>query len=333
MFVPVVDQQQQPLMPTTPARARRWIQSSKATPFWKRGVFCVRLNVEPSARVVQPVTVGIDPGSKKEGFSVISAAHTYLNLQADAVDWVKAAVRQRRQMRRTRRGRKTPCRQPRANRLRNTKKLPPSTKARWQWKLRLCRWLLFLYPITAFVVEDIKAQTTGKRRWDRSFSPLEAGKQWFYAELARLAPVQTRQGWETKRLREQLGLKKTGKKTEDVWRAQVPGQYPPAVRDALAVAPPPVTPTRSSQRREPPALRRDPELGSQAGHAGQTPSLRTGLCRGKHGRETQPACAPERQAAHPGSEAGGLSPDQTPPLEGAAPPNLLEGDGSPPRGY
>jgi len=219
MFVPVVDQHQQPLMPTTPARARRWIKTGKATPFWKRGVFCVRLNVAPSAQEVQPVTVGIDPGSKKEGYSVISAAHTYLNLQADAVDWVKAAVRQRRQMRRTRRGRKTPCRQPRANRLRNTKKLPPSTKARWQWKLRLCRWLLFLYPITAFVVEDIKAQTTGKRRWDRSFSPLEVGKQWFYAELAQLAPVQTKQGWETKRLREQLGLKKTGKKTEEVWSA------------------------------------------------------------------------------------------------------------------
>ena len=66
MFVPVFDHQQQPLMPTTPARARRWIQSGKATPFWKRGVFCVRLNVEPSAREVQPIAVGIDPGSKKE---------------------------------------------------------------------------------------------------------------------------------------------------------------------------------------------------------------------------------------------------------------------------
>ena len=45
MFVPVVDHQQHPLMPTTPARARRWIQNGKATPFWKQGVFCVRLNV------------------------------------------------------------------------------------------------------------------------------------------------------------------------------------------------------------------------------------------------------------------------------------------------
>ncbi len=46
MFVPVVDKNGSPLMPTTPSRARRWIKSRKATPFWKRGIFCVRLNQE-----------------------------------------------------------------------------------------------------------------------------------------------------------------------------------------------------------------------------------------------------------------------------------------------
>src|SRR5258708_39265086 len=105
-------------------------------------------------------------------------------------------------MRRPRRTPTPPCRQPHAKRLGNTKKLPPSTKARWQWKLRLCRWLVSLYPIAGFVVEDIKAQTTGKRRWDRGFSPLEVGKQWVHAELATLAAVQTKQGWGTKQRRD-----------------------------------------------------------------------------------------------------------------------------------
>src|SRR5260370_41961363 len=101
MFVPVVDHQHHPLMPTTPARARRWIQSGKATPFWKQGVFCVRLNVEPSDQEAQPIVVVIDPGSKKGGYSVVAASHTYLNLQADAVEWVKDAVKHRRYRRRT----------------------------------------------------------------------------------------------------------------------------------------------------------------------------------------------------------------------------------------
>lgn len=75
MFVPVVDGDQRPLMPTKPSRARRWIREGKATPFWKKGVFCVRLNIEPSSKNMQSVVVGIDPGSKKEGFSVKSKAH------------------------------------------------------------------------------------------------------------------------------------------------------------------------------------------------------------------------------------------------------------------
>jgi RRXRR protein len=95
MFVPVIDQHQQPLMPTTPARARRWIKSGKATAFWKGGLFCIRLNAEPSAREIQPLAVGIDPGSKREGYSVLSAAHTYLNIQADARDGVKEAEQEK----------------------------------------------------------------------------------------------------------------------------------------------------------------------------------------------------------------------------------------------
>jgi hypothetical protein len=217
MFVPVVDQQYQPLMPTTPSRARRWIKSGKATSFWKGGVFCVRLNQEPSARYSQPIVVGIDPGSKKEAIVVKSRAHTYLNIQADAVTWVIDAVRTRRQMRRARRFRKTPCRPPRCNRARGG--LPPSTKARWQWKLRLCRWLCRLFPLTAFVVEDIKASTKRQRRWDVQFSPLEVGKHWFYSELSKLAPVQTKQGWETKQLRGTLGLSKSRQKLAETFSA------------------------------------------------------------------------------------------------------------------
>ena len=89
--VPVIGVDRKPLMPTTPWRAERWIKSGKATPFWSKGVFCVRLNTS-SGDIVQPAACGIDPGSKKEGLPVKSVAHTFININADAVTWVKDSV-------------------------------------------------------------------------------------------------------------------------------------------------------------------------------------------------------------------------------------------------
>ncbi len=217
-LVPVIGSNRKPLMPTTPWRAEKWIRSGKATPFWSKGIFCVRLN-RPLGNVVQPIACGIDPGSKKEGFTVKSEAHTFLNINADAVTWVKDAVEQRRMMRHARRQRKTPCRQPRFHRAESKNFIAPSTKARWQWKLRLASWLSRFYPISQFVVEDIKAKSKSKPRWDKSFSPLEVGKTWFYSELGKLAPVQTKQGYETKELRDNLGLKKSKSKMAEIFEA------------------------------------------------------------------------------------------------------------------
>ena len=218
MFVPVVDKNQKPLMPTTPAKARKLIKSGQATPFWKKGIFCIRLNYVPARVYTQEIAVGIDPGSKKEAFTIKSKAHTYLNIQVDAVTWVSRHVEQRRNMRRLRRYRKTPYRSPRKNRKRG--RIPPSTKARWQWKLRLANWLCQLFPVTVFVVEDVAARTLkGKRKWNVSFSPLQIGKKWFYQELSQLAEVVTRRGYFTAALRDKLGLKKSSAKLSNKFSA------------------------------------------------------------------------------------------------------------------
>ena len=97
-FVPVVNQDQESLMPTTLLRARRWIASGKATPFYKKGVFCVRLNVKPSDNKKQEIAAGIDPGSKREAYTIKSESHTYFNVLLNAIDWVKDAVETRRQV-------------------------------------------------------------------------------------------------------------------------------------------------------------------------------------------------------------------------------------------
>jgi hypothetical protein len=204
-------------MPTSNWKADKLIAKGKALRRFKAGIFYIQL-VNRKEGVVQGVVAGIDPGSKREGFTVKSESHTYLNVLSEAVDWVKDAVEVRRNMRRTRRSRNTPYRKCRWNR--SIGSLPPSTKARWQAKLRIANILRTVFPITVFVVEDIKAVTRkGGKKWNKSFSPLEVGKKWFYAELEKLGKVILKQGWETFEMRERLGLKKTKAKLADTFEA------------------------------------------------------------------------------------------------------------------
>lgn len=218
LFVPVISKDRKPLMPTTPNRAARWIRSGKATPFWSNSIFCVRLNVEPSNTKTELLAIGIDPGSKREAFTVKSESHTYLNILADAVTWVKEVIERKRNARRARRFRKTPCRQNRMNRVKGG--IPPSTRARWQLKLRIVNRLKRIFPITDYVVEDISAVTKkGYKKWNKSFSPLEVGKKWFYSELRKLGNTELKEGWWTAEERNTYGLKKTKSKMSESFDA------------------------------------------------------------------------------------------------------------------
>jgi hypothetical protein len=216
LWVPVISKTGKPLMPTRPKRARELLEKGKAVPRWKVGVFYLQLTEREDGEV-QKVVVGIDPGSKREAFTVKSSKHTYLNILSDAVTWVKETIETRRLMRRARRFKKTPCRPSRKNRARGS--LVPSTKARWQAKLRIVDILEKLFPAVVFVVEDIKATTFHGKKWNKSFSPLECGKQWFYSELKKLGTLELKQGYKTKELRDALGLKKTYGKMEEKFSA------------------------------------------------------------------------------------------------------------------
>jgi len=80
------------------------------------------------------------------------------------------------------------------------------------------------------------------------FSPLEVGKQWFYSEVEKFGNLHLKQGYETKELRDQLGLKKTSKKLAEVFEAHcvdswvlanwcVGGHLSPDNKQLLCVAP------------------------------------------------------------------------------------------------
>jgi hypothetical protein len=206
-------------MPCRPAYARALVKSGRAKRRWYRGIFAVKM-LDRAEGVVQQVVCGVDPGSKREAMTVQSKQHTYVNVLSDAVTWVKDRIEVRRNMRRSRRFRKTPCRSNKSNRNINSKRLPPSTRSRWQIKLNIIKFLRKLYPITDYIVEDIKAVTKkGYKKWNKSFSPLETGKIWFYTELKKLGNLILKQGYDTSERRNLLGFKKSSKKLAEIFDA------------------------------------------------------------------------------------------------------------------
>ncbi len=278
MFVPVKSKSGKILMPTHPNKAGVLIKKGLATPYWSNGIFCIRLNSE-TKEYTQEICVGVDPGSKKEGFTVKSEAHTYLNVQADAHHKVGKKVEKRRELRRGRRSRKCPNRKRKMHTLSNRNRIPAGTRARWDWKLRILDWLSKLYPITDVCVEDIKARTINRaKKWNTSFSPLEVGKQWFYSEIRKRWELLTLQGWETKEIRDRFALKKSSKKLADTFEAHcvdswclayhtVGGSEIPDTTDIFCISPIPI------RRRE--LHRQNPQKGGKRPRYGGTRCLYT----------------------------------------------------------
>jgi hypothetical protein len=204
------------------------------------GLFYLQLTYE-QAPDNQPLVVGIDPGAKFEGFSVVGTKATVCNLMVEAPAHVKAVVKTRRTLRRARRFRlwRRPCRN--QNRLSGQQRLPPSTRSRWEAKARIVRQLLAILPVTAaVVVEDVHAATRPGpgRKWNAAFSPVQIGKAHLDSMLqATGLIVHLREGWQTKQLRVQYGLTKTRQKDQQTFSSHAVDAWVLAASVSGAVAP------------------------------------------------------------------------------------------------
>lgn len=221
-WVPVVSSTGQPLMPCCPARARVLVKRGKAVKHFYKGLFYIKL-LHRATGDTQLTVVGVDPGSKREAFTVKSYKRTFLNLQSHAVDGkrIKSTIEGRKNARRARRQRTTPCRANRQNRSHNLNWVPPSTKARWQAKYNIINSLAKLYPITVVVIEDVKAVTKeGMKLWNNSFSPIQVGKNWLYNKLKSDGyTLSLFSGMDTYTLRQELKLHKSKNKLASIFSA------------------------------------------------------------------------------------------------------------------
>ena len=104
-----------PLTPTTPAKARKLLAGGVAEKVWSKfGTFGIRLLVE-ARRETPRVALGVDHGTKFEGYSVVADRENSLNVKLDLPDKKKILkkLEERRTLRRARRQRKCrrrPCR-------------------------------------------------------------------------------------------------------------------------------------------------------------------------------------------------------------------------------
>jgi len=170
MQVFVLDKKKRPLMPCHPARARELLRQKRAV-VHRLVPFTIRLKdrlLEES--VVQPVVLGIDPGSKTTGLALAreeeadkvgSVRHTlWLSELHHRGAGIRKALQQRAACRRRRRSANLRHRAPRfLNRRRPEGWLPPGLRHRLDttlsWVSRLRRWA----PVQRIVVERVRFDT------------------------------------------------------------------------------------------------------------------------------------------------------------------------------
>ena len=73
--------------------------------------------------------------------------------------------------------------------------------------------LFKIYPISVSIVEDVRFNHY-KKRWGKHFSTVEIGKTMLYDWLKRYAELVLYEGYQTKEMRDKLGLKKTSNKAK-----------------------------------------------------------------------------------------------------------------------
>jgi len=265
-------------MPCTAPKARALLKAGNAHPKWnKLGLFYLQLTYDQEP-ANQRLVVGIDPGSKFEGFSVVGTKETVCNLMVEAPTHIKKAVQTRGSMRRARRHRlwRRPCRS--QNRSSKLHRLPPSTRSRWEAKARIVRQLATVLPLSDAAVEDVQTATrpgTGGQ-WNRSFSPVQVGKELLYRLLKEQGlSVQLYTGIVTSQLREQYQLSKTHQKEAQTFSSHAVDAWVLAAATCGATGPTSTrlwysVPTRLVRRQ---LHRMEPEKGGRRPPYGGTRSL------------------------------------------------------------
>lgn len=155
-FIFVLDTNRKPLSPCRPITARKLLKAAKARVF-KQYPFTIILNKEVTT-TPKPIQLKLDPGSKTTGIALVQENQVVFGAElTHRGQQIKDALLSRRQLRRSRRNRKTRYREARfLNRTRQKKWLAPSLQHRVDTILAWVKRLLTLAPIASIAQELVR---------------------------------------------------------------------------------------------------------------------------------------------------------------------------------
>jgi len=152
LFVYVINKNDKPLMPTTPAKARKLLKSGKAKVI-KRTPFTIKL-LFGSSGYTQNITLGVDSGSKVIGLSAVTEKQELYSGEIELRNDIGKLLADRASLRRGRRSRKTRYRKARfMNRKKPKEWLAPSVEHKVNSHLRIIEKLHRILPITKIRIE------------------------------------------------------------------------------------------------------------------------------------------------------------------------------------
>ena len=214
----VLDVSGKPLTPCRHKRARLLMKQGKAKPEWNKfGEFGIKM-LEETGNETAEVILGIDNGTKFEGYSIICDKTNNFNVMWKLPDKKKLMkkLEERSRLRRARRFRNCRRRQARFNNRSRDGFIAPSQLQVVQSRLKAINELFKSYPISSVAFEDVKFNHRDNR-WGKNFSTIEIGKNMiknFIVDKIGRKNFISFKGTETKELRDKYGLKKTSDKSK-----------------------------------------------------------------------------------------------------------------------